>query len=130
MIDIYLASRWSRQPELRQIRDHLHEWTKYRVVSSWIDTVRPDDLTENFFMSYEGQQRLLADLSDIKKSDVVVADILGGFGRRGGMLIEIGYAVGLGKSIILIGNPAECGIFGNIFDRTFPDWPAAFRNYF
>lgn len=128
--NIYLASRWSRQLEMRQARDRIHELTGCRVVSTWIDTDRPTDLNENFFFSDNGNRRFHADLDDIRRSDLLVADVLGGIGQRGGMLIEVGYAAGLGKPVILIGDPVQFGIFGNVFAEIFPDWASAFRNYF
>lgn len=130
MNNIYIASRWSRQSSLREIRDLMHRNTKSRVVSRWIDAERPREPDEKFFMSRQGALRLQDDLTDLRKADIVVADVLGGMGRRGGMNIEIGYAHGLGKPIILIGNPADFGIFGHVFAATFPDWQSAFMLYF
>lgn len=127
---IYIAARWSRQPTLREMRDVLHEKTNWRVVSRWIDTVRPRDPGENFFISPEGRSRLAIDLEDLRQCDLVVVDLLEGIGRRGGVAIEIGYAIGLNKPIVLIGNPVEFGIFGNVFTATFPDWQTAFECYF
>jgi len=129
MKNIYMASRWSRQLSLRQIRDQLHEKTKLRVVSRWIDAERPRNPDEKFFISRHGRLRLQDDLTDLRKCDFVVADILEGMGRRGGMAIEIGYAIGLNKPVHLIGNPAEFGIFGNVFHETSADWEAFFRLY-
>ena len=118
---IYIASRWSRRIELQVIRDTLHR-RGHDVMSSWIDAQRPENPDEKFFISAEGRQRLRTDIADLNKSDIVVADILGGMGRRGGMMIEIGYAVGCVKPVYLVGNPVELGVFGNIFLETFPDW--------
>lgn len=130
MNKIHIASRWSRQTSLRQIRDRLHEKTKWRVVSRWIDADRPEDPGKKFFISREGALRLQDGLTDIRKCDVVFLDVLEGMSRRGGMTAEMGYGMGLNKDMILIGDPTQLGIFGNVFDQTFKDWDAAFRLYF
>lgn len=85
--NIYLASRWSNQVRLRQIRDELHEKTQWRVVSRWIDTKRPENPDPKFFMSLEGNMRMQMDLSDLQRCDIVVADMLQGMGRRSGMML-------------------------------------------
>lgn len=72
----------------------------------------------------------MRDIGDLMNSNLVVADLLGGISRRGGMMIEIGYALGLGKTVILIGDPATCGIFGHVFTRVFPDWQSCIVEYF
>jgi len=128
-MNIYIASRWSRQSALRQIRDEIHKNPKLRVVSRWIDAARPENPDEKFFLSRDGEQRAKNDFDDIRASDLVVADMLDGFGRRGGMLIEIGYARGLNKPVVLIGNRADFGVFGNIFALSFTDWKTAIENF-
>lgn len=119
---IYLASRWSRQAILRQVRGDIFP---HVVTSRWIDAERPEIPGEEFFLSDEGRLRFENDIIDIGMSDILVADTLGGMGRRGGMMMEIGYAYGLGKPVMLVGNPATFGVFGNIFSRVFVDWHSA-----
>lgn len=129
MRNIYIASRWGKQSELRAARDQL-EARRWNVVSRWIDMDRAENPDENFFMSDEGKRRMQSDLNDLFRCDMVVADLTDGIGRRGGVMLEIGHAVGAGKTVILIGNPATCGIFGHVFAATFPDWQTAFQRYF
>ncbi len=114
---------------MRAIRDELHK-RDYRVVSNWIDAERPENLTGDWFMSPEGRNRLIIDLADIERSNIVVADVMEGIGRRGGMNIEIGIGYASKKTSILIGDPTQFGIFGHVFHKTFPDWLTAFKEYF
>lgn len=127
---IYLASRFGRQSFLRNIRDQLHDTGKWTVVSRWIDTERPENPDKNFFLSDDGMSRLNADLADIRLCNIMVADLTEGMGTRGGVAIEIGYAIGLKKPVILIGKPEMFGIFGHVFHKTFSDWQTAFAEYF
>lgn len=130
MRNIYIASRFGRRHELRQIRDRLEATGNWTVKSRWIDTERPDPPGADFFMSEDGRRRLLSDLADVRDSDLLVADIMEGMGTRAGMAVEIGYAIGLDRPVILVGDPVAFGIFGNVFVKSFADWDEAFRKYF
>jgi len=134
MIYVYLASRFSRQATLRRIRRQLeaeNEGLTITVKARWLENERPENPTEEFFMSTEGKLRYQQDFEDIASSDILVADMTEGLGRRGGVMIEIGYALGLGKKVILVGgNPILFGVFGNVFVKSFPDWQTAIDKFF
>ena len=95
-----------------------------KVTSRWIDVDRPEDPTPEFFRQ-NGMQRAQADLIDIVSAEILVLDTLDGYGRRGGMMFEAGYAKALNMPIFLVGT-ADC-IFTQLFPR-WPDWPSVIEH--
>jgi hypothetical protein len=97
MSRIYLAGRYGRRPELGQVRRALEAFG-YLVTSRWLDG-HPDG---------DGNDERWAreDLEDIDAAGILVcyAERPGQRGRaRGGRHVELGYALGTGKRVILVG---------------------------
>ncbi|MGH7746140.1 MAG: hypothetical protein ACREQ5_15420 [Candidatus Dormibacteria bacterium] len=125
---IYLAARYSRNSEMRGVRDVLTA-LGHEVTSRWIDCHAGKYLTsftpEHLNDDPEYCARLgLHDLEDVDAADAVLSftDTTGG--GKGGRHVEFGYALAHpgGKRVILVG-PRE-----NIFHTLpqvehYPDWP-------
>lgn len=104
---IYLAARYSRNPEMRHYRDQLHG-LGHRVTSSWIDlhggeleeSFTPDRLSaEPVFCSRFAQ----TDVLDLMAADCVISFTGNGGGGKGGRHVEFGLAVAAGKRILVVG---------------------------
>lgn len=103
---VYLASRYSRRPEMKSISRVL-EHNGIAVTSRWLDeTISPgsqlSDVTPAFCL-----ETALADLEDIRQADTMVffsEDPTVGT-PRGGRHFEMGYASGIGKRLVVIGGP-------------------------
>jgi hypothetical protein len=113
-LNIYLAARYSRHPEMRELRDTLHD-QGHTVTSRWIDLHKDENSVEPLgpHESSATAERLnedpdscrpfaLHDLDDIESADVVVSftDSPGG---KGGRHVEFGYAVRAGKTMVVVG---------------------------
>jgi hypothetical protein len=125
---IYLAARYSRHPEMREVRDWLEE-QGHKVTSRWIDC--HSDIVGDFTSSFT-QDFLNAnpdrcaplgqhDLDDLDEADWVIS--FTGGGLKGGRHVELGYALARGKRLFVVG-PRE-----NVFHTLpavehHPDWPA------
>ena len=101
---VYLASRYSRRPEMKSIAKVL-EYNGIAVTSRWLDeTISPksqlSDVTPAFCL-----ETALTDLEDIRQADTMVffsEDPLVGT-PRGGRHVEFGYALARRKRIVVIG---------------------------
>lgn len=126
MHQVYLAARYSRHEEMRGVRDVLQA-IGYAVTAQWIDCHGGKYLTsftsevlnrDPAYCSRTAQ----ADLADLHAADTVISFTSVDSGGKGGRHIEFGYALALGKRMILVG-PRE-----NVF-HTLPqvehysDWP-------
>lgn len=116
MLKIYIASRWQSQKRLRTVCERLVGVVE--VTSDWIHVDRPWDPTAAFFKEH-GLSRAEADVRDVRRADWLVLDLLDGRGRRGGMMFEAGLAHGLGKPVVVIGDP-DC-VFTQLFE-VHADW--------
>lgn len=104
-VKIYLASRYSRHPEMRQIRDRL-VGLGHEVTSRWIDlhdgrqesSATPERL--NATPGY-GAESAQADFEDIEKCDMVLS--FTGQGGQGGRHVEFGLGLALLKINVLVG---------------------------
>lgn len=129
MTKIYLAARYSRNDEMRGVRDVL-SGLGYSVTSRWID-LHPD-VVGDFSSSFDSDTlnatpELCAplgqhDLDDIDRADWVV-NFTCGTGGKGGRHVELGYAHAKGKRLFIVG-PRE-----NVFHTLagiehYPTWRA------
>lgn len=94
----YLAARYRRREELalyaRQLKTYGH-----RILARWLNGHHErSGATIKDFIKWANE-----DLSDIQKCSMFV--IFLGANRRGGMHVEYGYALALGKRIAIIGRP-------------------------
>jgi hypothetical protein len=108
-IRIYLAARYSRNPEMRGVRDALVAAFGFGVTSRWID-LHPDvvgDFTNSFEADVlNASPHLCAplgqhDLDDLDAADWVVS--FTGGGGKGGRHVELGYALARGKRVFVVG---------------------------
>ena len=122
---IYLAARYSRNAEMRGVRDVLEAFG-HEVTSRWIDqhggNLLESIVAEKLNADPEGcAHYALVDLEDLQAADVVISFTSAGGGGKGGRHIEFGLALGLGKHVVIVG-PRE-----NVFHTLpniewYPDW--------
>lgn len=118
MTAYYLAARFSRHDEMRGVRDVL-QGVGHTVTSRWIDLHGGDQLESAAAEQLNTDPDSVADfglhdLEDIAAADVVVSFTSADGGGKGGRHVEFGYALGIGKHVVIVG-PRE-----NIF-HTHPD---------
>jgi nucleoside 2-deoxyribosyltransferase len=106
---VYLASRYGRKAELQAARATLQSMG-HEVTSRWLDTSWENgDSTAAAHVPEEHRAEWAKnDLDDVASSDVVVSFTEDGITRgtnRGGRHVEFGYALALGKWMVLIGSP-------------------------
>lgn len=105
---VYLAARFSRQAEMR---DYAAELARHgiTVTSRWITGAHGESAETD--LPYDVLARCAVDdLGDIAGADAVVL-FTDSPSTRGGMWVELGYAIGCGIPVIVCGPPA------NIFCR-------------
>lgn len=104
---IYIAGRFSRQLEFREVAKRLEEMG-HEVTSRWLyESVSPNHTMGDITPAYSAKAARL-DLQDIDEAQAVLfyaEDPLVGT-PRGGRHVEFGYALALGKFIYVVG-PAE-----------------------
>lgn len=105
---IYLAAAFSRRDELKAYRDKLVA-DGHTVTSSWLDC---EWGSQGYASTHCPPDQRAAwvqrDLGDIDSCDTVISftEPVGSTGgRRGGRHVEFGYALALGKRLILVGEP-------------------------
>lgn len=104
---IYLAARFSRREQLREIAAELRR-LGHVVTSRWLETEFVHRPNENAAAPPEYRQKYaLIDLEDVKAADTVVsfteAEGTPNAGR-GGRHVEFGYALALEKAAVVIGH--------------------------
>lgn len=115
---IYLAARYSRNPEMQGVRDVLESLGHF-VTSRWIDCHAGKYLTsftpEHLNSDPEYCSTLAKhDLEDLAAAETVISFTDAKGGGKGGRHVELGYALALDKRVILVG-PRE-----NVF-HTLPE---------
>jgi nucleoside 2-deoxyribosyltransferase len=100
---VYLAARFARQPELRDIAEELH-CAGAEVTSRWLGSERS---LEQFELTGDGRSAELArmDIDDLKAAEICIAFTENGDGPsgRGGRHTELGIALALNLRVVLIG---------------------------
>lgn len=129
-IKIYLAARYSRNAEMRGVRDVLQGMGTFEVTSRWID-LHPDvagDFSQSFTADNLNTQPDRCaplgehDLSDIDRSDWVI-NFTCGSGGKGGRHVEFGYAHAWGKRLFVVG-PRENVFHALPVVEHYPTWRA------
>jgi hypothetical protein len=127
----YLAARYSRNAEMRGYRYQLQS-LGHIVTSRWIDQ-HGGDLLESI-----GDDRLNAepgvcahyaetDVLDLLAAETIVSFTSADGGGKGGRHIEFGLALGLAKTLIIVG-PRE-NIFHTLPEvSVYPNWDAFLMN--
>lgn len=104
---IYLAARYSRHPEMREVRATL-ESHGFTVTSRWIDchdgqlkeSITPEKLNSDpETCGMYGR----VDVDDLISADCVVSYTGNGGGGKGGRYVEFGLAMGLRKRLVIVG---------------------------
>jgi hypothetical protein len=125
MTSIYLAARYSRNDEMRGVRDVLQA-LGHTITSRWIDQ-HGGNLLESFVAAKlnddpDGCAKYArVDLEDLEAADTVISFTSSDGGGKGGRHIEFGLALGLAKHLVIVG-PRE-----NVFHTLpaiewYPDW--------
>lgn len=103
---VYLAARFSRLPELNRYREELAE-LGIEVTSRWLDgghewVGTPDEEIP----PWEQARFAMEDLDDILAADLLVCftEPSGEGPARGGRHVEMGFALALGKPILVVGH--------------------------
>lgn len=102
---IYLASRFSRNDEMRGVRDVLHAMN-YRVTSRWIDLHGGDQKESAANEVLNSDPASVAHFGEHDLEDIHAADTLISFtgpGGKGGRHVEFGYGLALGMRMIVVG---------------------------
>jgi hypothetical protein len=125
-IRVYLAARYSRNDEMRGVRDVLTA-LGYEVTSRWID-LHDGELEASFtpeVLNDDPERCAILgqhDVDDLMAADTVISFTNAGGGGKGGRHVEFGLALGLGKRLIVVG-PRE-HIFHTLPQvEHYPDWP-------
>lgn len=104
---IYLAASWRMKLVMQEYRDQL-EGVGMRVTSRWIDS--PDHEEGHVPGTLSNMHRGVQDIQDIDAADTLIA-FTSIPSTTGGMHVEFGYALGKGKTVIVVGP------YTNIFHR-------------
>lgn len=117
---IYLAAPYAARAQVRQYAAEL-ERIGFTVTSTWLEETHEISSgtigAATAVSDAEIAMHAAADLGDIDRSDLVVlltegaADLVGGNGTSGGRHVETGYAIALGKPVVVVGEPE------NVFHR-------------
>lgn len=123
---IYLAARYSRNAEMRGVRDVL-QGLGYEVTSRWIDqhggNVLESIVAEQLNADPEAASHYAqVDVDDLARADTVVSFTSEGGGGKGGRHVEFGLALGLCKRIVIVG-PREHVFHTLPRVECYPDWP-------
>lgn len=108
-IRIYLASRYSRNAEMRGVRDVIQAIGNFEITSRWID-LHPDvvgDFSESFTVDALNTETEKCaplgrhDLDDIDRADWLIS--FTGQGGKGGRHVEFGYGLAWKKRMFIVG---------------------------
>ena len=126
MTSIYLASRFSHKPQMQaHAADLAHDGIV--VTSRWMRAdYRWNGVPEDAINEYELALCAMDDLDDIAAADVLVCftEHPSAGHTSGGRHVEAGYALGLGKPILVVG-PRENIFYGLPGVAQVPDWDTA-----
>lgn len=120
MLNVYLAGRYSRREELVGYANQLVD-AGFTVTSTWLNGHH--DYKEQYDLSsathVEAMRKFATeDIDDVKRADVLIAftEEPRKTATRGGRHVEFGYALGMGKNVIVVG-PLENVFYATIFPQ-------------
>ena len=117
---IYLASRFEHQKALLKIKPQVIA-LGHKVTSRWLQDETNDDWRE------KARGFALKDFQDIDKSDLLILDMTCDIdGAKGGMFVELGYAIKGKKKIWVIGKRPNVFCYHNSV-RYFGTWDEVFK---
>lgn len=135
---IYIAGFFDTRERLYPVRDTLNTMG-HEVTSTWLDEQQndkaPGEVSKTIaeaMKKYEGTTSAdylgyaVRDLADIDRSDLVAVDTAD-ITPRGGREVEVGYALGTGKHVVVVG--PQRNVFHMLAVEVFPTWEDAY-NYF
>ena len=104
---IYLAGRYGRLEQFRELRSNLHE-LGHIVTSRWLDTnwSRNVDSGSSAAPEEHREKFALIDIQDVLSADCVInftEEPDSTNGKRGGRHVEFGIALQAGKRLIVVG---------------------------
>lgn len=127
MMRIYVASRFERQVELQGYAAQLRA-SGHKVTSRWLIEEADEVGAPSTWLGHADRLRKYAgiDLEDIEDCDTFMVFTHEGM-ARGGMHVEFGYALALGKRIIVVGpRPTLFHYLSRVLQ--FDDWASAARS--
>lgn len=108
-MQFYLAARYSRAEEMREVQSHL-EALGHKVTSRWIE--QPHGADSDIIRSRQdiAEQAAVEDLEDLTAADVVISFAGNGSSKKekpskGGRHVEFGVGLALNKESVVIGTP-------------------------
>lgn len=124
---VYLASRFENRARLRECRVVL-EGYRHVVTSRWLDVAcRPTPAEDSPEWADHAAEWSQYDLEDIDASDLLICDLDCELeGMRGGVHVEVGYALALGKQVWVIGRRPNVFYF-HPGVKFLPNWTAVWR---
>jgi len=99
---VYLASTYSRHLEMQEIRRFLSHFG-IEVTSRWINgdhTLETDELLGSAIAHRFAEE----DLQDLQDADTIISFTGTGNRGRGGRHVEFGYALAIGKRLLIVGS--------------------------
>lgn len=114
---IYLAANWSLKDEMRQARSFLHQ-AGHQVTSRWLDfpaqqSLNAPDLADDPEIGVAYASKDLEDI-DAAECVLVFTEVAS---TTGGLHVELGYALGRGKRVLV------CGPRVNVFQCVVEQYP-------
>lgn len=103
---VYLCSRYSRRDQMRSVREELQR-QGHVVTSRWLDTnweEKDRSGSSSAAPPAYRQEYAVKDLEDVAAADCLIAFTEEpGVSGRGGRHVELGFALALGKRVIVVG---------------------------
>lgn len=103
---IYIAGSWNERDWLQDVAIEIIKATGHTITSRWWTCA----------VGKNALQCALMDIQDMDSADCIMV-FMRGATHRGGRMVELGYAIGKGKPVILIGEPT------NVFTYLMPSFP-------
>lgn len=127
-MQVYLASRFDNRDLLRACAEELEETGNIKVTSRWVmqDDYEVDNDALNDPENVRAHRIAEDDLSDIRAADLLIYFSAPEQGVRGGRHVEFGFALGLGRPIVVV------GALENVFHRSagvarYDTWDEAYK---
>lgn len=104
MYRVYVASRYSRRDEMRDVAEQLSE-RGFIVSSTWLQEDYPLNMNLDGLTPEQHAEIATQDLEDVISSDILIffAEDQNNQPPRGGRHVELGYALALGVNVYIVG---------------------------
>ncbi len=123
-MNIYLAGRFVRQDALKEVRKTLHNETFHRITSRWLDITQIETSDDNW--ATYAKDCAERDLADVDMADLLILDLPDPKVGKGGLYVELGYALAKGKMVWIVGNRTNVFCWTNGV-KFFSTWEEAIR---